>query len=374
MTNYRQLVRSWGIFNIRKKKDGKKETGKYPCDKHIHIIRFMGWLNFFVIIFMLIIILSFKLLMEYAETAHTSMIDDQTKGLYNMVLATKTNLDAQITIELNEKAREIKDDIKANLDLDELDEQLSAGIIPTELEDIFEKHLDNYTAIPGLDPEENNVVVCNYDGVVSDFSHISTIGLGDKDRTWNNEQLRKTNPALFDNSIKALLNQDTRYFYMIQTPCPDGTCELSYPAYMTEQIMQKIYYESGIEGLKHYVVLVPSYIEKDRDMFGTRDIINGKRQPNNKIILIQKYNLYDFVQQRSLYEKYNLDIDQLMTRLETLMHIGAVIIIIGLLSIVVILASGMNYIIKDDNNCSVLNNILTDMSASPTQSEGDRYY
>ena len=55
-----------------------------------------------------------------------------------------------------------------------------------------------------------------------------------------------------------------------------------------------VYYNEGLDALKSYEILVPIYITKNGDVFGTNDINSlGEKIDNYKIIVIQRINVYD---------------------------------------------------------------------------------
>lgn len=55
-----------------------------------------------------------------------------------------------------------------------------------------------------------------------------------------------------------------------------------------------VYINEGLDSLKSYELLVPIYITKNGDVFGTNDINSlGERIDNYKIIVIQRINVYD---------------------------------------------------------------------------------
>lgn len=68
-----------------------------------------------------------------------------------------------------------------------------------------------------------------------------------------------------------------------------------------------IYYRDGLESMKNYELLVPIYITKDGDIFGTKDTDGlGHKITNYKIIIVQRINMYnalsDYTYELSFYE------------------------------------------------------------------------
>lgn len=62
------------------------------------------------------------------------------------------------------------------------------------------------------------------------------------------------------------------------------------------QEILKVYKNEGIQGLKSYDILVPIYITKDGDIFGTKDINSlGFKVKNYKIIIVQRLDVYSIL-------------------------------------------------------------------------------
>jgi hypothetical protein len=61
--------------------------------------------------------------------------------------------------------------------------------------------------------------------------------------------------------------------------------------------IKAVFYEKGIDGLKDFTFYGKSYITDTGDIFGTEDInTNAIRVNNHKLIVVQKFNLYDIIQ------------------------------------------------------------------------------
>lgn len=69
----------------------------------------------------------------------------------------------------------------------------------------------------------------------------------------------------------------------------------------------EIYFRDGLDSMKNYELLVPIYITKDGDIFGTKDTDGlGHKVTNYKIIIVQRINMYDalnnYIYELSFYE------------------------------------------------------------------------
>ena len=60
--------------------------------------------------------------------------------------------------------------------------------------------------------------------------------------------------------------------------------------------LKEIFLSEGLESLKTYEVLVPSYLTQNGDIFGVEDVDNtGNRNSNKKIIGVSTFNIYDAI-------------------------------------------------------------------------------
>lgn len=168
--------------------------------------------------------------------------------------------------------------------------------------------------------------MANHNGIISDFSHVYAPNDINIVRNWNYEKENEYNQELFENSISAILNQDSRLIYAEQLwgsePTDDNKIN-----YLTKKVLKQIYIEKGLEGLKPYTFFIPVYINDRGDIFGKNDIINGKKVENNKFIIIQRYSLYQYLMEHNIEQDFNSDhCNRAFNQLEIVMYLCAIII------------------------------------------------
>ena len=114
---------------------------------------------------------------------------------------------------------------------------------------------------------------------------------------------------MLQTTIDHIINQNITTLFVEEVNYPSDYIAEDNHKYvtLTTTDLIKIYETYGLDGLKQYNFFVPVYVMENNDIFGTNDIEDGVRVKNNKFIIIQRYNLYDYI------TKYNLD-----TNLETL--------------------------------------------------------
>lgn len=153
----------------------------------------------------------------------------------------------------------------------------------------------------------NGIVVCNYEGAL--FFLFTNELTPNTHSSWENIINKSFNKVLTENAIQLIKtrNTDSVIFWEMQPPIVDDHILLSRPS-MDE--LRNVFMKEGLNGLYNYTFLVPSYITDTGDIFGTRDFKpNGDRQENHKLIIIQKFNVYDIIKSqysniwKQLYEE-----------------------------------------------------------------------
>lgn len=209
-----------------------------------------------------------------------------------LIINTKNYIDAVSSSGLKDISRDITNEIYSSLDMDALEEEMNKGNVPEELERIFRRNILKKTTIAGLDYENNNIFICNDNGILADYSNVYASDVGTT-RTWEVESSSQQNSELFNNSIQSMLHQDVSYLFVEENDVNTEN-HLSLNK-MTTTDLVNIYKAEGLEGLKYYTFLVPVYVFENNDIFGVADIVDGHRVQNNRFIIVQRYNLYDYI-------------------------------------------------------------------------------
>ena len=103
---------------------------------------------------------------------------------------------------------------------------------------------------------------------------------------------------------------------IIYTNSGDTTNGLPKLIHGNKDDIKKIFYENGIDGFKDLAFYGKSYITETGDIFGTEDINSDAIRVNNhKLIVVQKFNLYDILQYH-----YGDDIEINMLTFDNMKH------------------------------------------------------
>lgn len=181
--------------------------------------------------------------------------------------------------------------LKYGKDLKNLDEDIDNPKTNSRLTKIFDDTLANFYINENTNVNKPFVLSMNnllwgrclsYDNAKSEFLIIE-----DLIEFQENNKLNKE--AIFT----ILKNDNTKYIFWQNTGEPKLEC-------MNVDKLIEIYSKEGLNSMKNYELLVPVYITKDGDIFGTKDTDGlGHRIDNYKIIIIQRMNVYDILKQYS---------------------------------------------------------------------------
>ena len=194
-----------------------------------------------------------------------------------------------------------------NMDEDTLKKELESGIISDDLNSIFHE-VTNNKCLNGVDNSRNGFIIANLHGVIYDSNY--TRADNRESRTWESEVKNSYNKSLELEAIDKLINKSAS---LIVTESVDLLKDENHIKLqtVTKDTLLDVYMKEGIGGLRNYQILCPAYITNNGDIFGQKDIVGGVRIDNNKIIVIQEFNLYDQIEANKPYLMDTTRIDEL---------------------------------------------------------------
>ena len=158
----------------------------------------------------------------------------------------------------------------------------------------------------GLNDVRNDIFVLSRNGVILDNNienHKAT------HRSISEEIDTHYNQPLGYKAINMLINnhKSNLVFYEPSEPIEsDSHIKLQNPSL---ESLRHIFENEGIEGLSGYVMLVPSYITENGDIFGTPDIADdGTVNDNFKLIIVQRFSLYDILKKQEIISHTEHDV------------------------------------------------------------------
>ena len=257
------------------------------------------------------------------------------------VLYIKEQIEEKVSVDLTKIAESIENDIVRNTDLNKLEKDLnSSKDIPNNLESIFRKNIFNVYLL-GIENSNNNIFICNKNGIISDYD-INSATDKNVTRTWDYEIKNQYNSELAKDTIEKILAMDNYNNLVFERKKCDSDSGKMYKE-IDNNAIKEIITDKGIDGLKPYTFLVPIYVTSDGDIFGKYDVVSTHKQNNNKIIIIQEYSLYDYIQYMGIFDDVNeqnrqdyisTEYHQIMSHL----YIFAISFILSIICIIVIIS------------------------------------
>lgn len=238
-----------------------------------------------------------------------SIIQNEYKDLeWSLINGVLLHSHLQAQINAKQTADKIVRDIQYTYpDLDGLKQQIDSnpenfdyllsGIL---LENVKDRYMFN------IRNERNSTFIMNNNGIIA--SYLLSQNYTSAKEPWNTNLIGVYNEKLCKNAIDRLLSEESGVvFWERQYSSPSNTNHEKIE-FVSQNELKRIFYSEGIEGLRGYTILVPYYITQYGDLFGTADYSSetGERQQNYKMIVIQKFNLYDVLKQYHGNELNNL--------------------------------------------------------------------
>lgn len=144
-----------------------------------------------------------------------------------------------------------------------------------------------------VDNDNNDLFVATSSkGIIGDLSENRSTG-SDIARSFENEITLHSNKVLAQKAINDILEQNTTKLIGWEFLQSSNKNHIMLSE-ITEETLRDIFYKEDVVGLSTYEFLQPTYISKDKDIFGIPNIsTSGHKNTNNRIIVVQGFNLVD---------------------------------------------------------------------------------
>lgn len=326
------------------------------------------------IIFILIIFISSMLIFvnikSQIKDTNDVILSINNEKTFSTIMDIKKSLEADTYLDLKEIATDIETDIKANTNLDEAEISMNNGKVPDDVQKIIEENIRGLDFI-GIENDNNNIFICTKNGIVADFS-IKDATKKSKERTWQYESSQQYNTNLSGNTIGSLLSESHDDFLVFERE-ESSNENHSYYNTISEETLKTVYMNEGISGLKNYTFLIPVYITEDGDIFGKEDVIAGHIQNNNKFILVQEYNLYDYIcknHKELINDSLNKYTDTQFLHINSYMNLLGISIFCAVICVILFLSVLSNKLYDVTRACMV----AIDNDNKYRKKEIDKYY
>lgn len=250
-------------------------------------------------------------------------------------------------------SNKIQQEVKSKLDMDQLKHSLANNESYPEFDLILREALEKNVFTrdsSGMDQSRNSIFVITNGKVIANYSHnkdFLTANIDKGKTVYDIINETSFNPELCIDALQKIENQ---YNDVIIWQRNEPQNE-SIPKYkeMSMTQLKEIFIEHGIDGLDSYEILIPVYITSYGNIFGEHDTPDTIEN-NNKLILIQRLNIKDYLSKYSPYALIDLDIESLDENYNSLMtytHIFECILYISIFCYITIVIGNLNRIIAE---------------------------
>lgn len=293
--------------------------------KRLNHIKIMIGMMIGILVISLTSILLYTSLVNVIKQTQNDSVKELKEQKFEEIYSYYLNLEYKASRIANSVAKNIEQDIRSTMDLNVLKEELDAGSMNEELQDIF---IDNIIGrdLNNIDNHKNGIVILSNNKIEQDLNYTRA---NREVRDLKTEREHNYNKQLFDDAINKLLNHSNAMISLeYEEPKDDNHITIDE---MNKENLKKVYMAEGIEGLRGYQFAAASYITDEGDIFGQDDIVHGILQSNHKFIIIQEFNLYDQIHahRNSILNDDNIDI--------VLLHYQEITNVLNLLGIMFIL-------------------------------------
>lgn len=197
-------------------------------------------------------------------------------------------------------ASRIEADLLRNYsDLEELRKQFESGKFSEEFHEVLKDNLmlDNGAPSAIYQPSYYTLVGLN-SGIISIFSNEASVALNAtnaKSLDWESYTKGFPNSKLAKAAVDAVLTRNKGLIFW-QNYRSDNV-DLNSVSKMDMSTLQTAYGKYGLEGLRNYSILSPSYITDSGDIFNTDDSTFMKKNKNYKLVIIQSFNISEIIDQ-----------------------------------------------------------------------------
>lgn len=273
---------------------------------------------------------------------------------FNVIWTSLETLLLQAEKEVTEISKEIESDILSLSPekLEQLEMDMNNDVTNPDLHQILNSSI-KYHSLNGISNHMNGIVVMTTDGYIEDFNYYrATEENGSIIRTWEDVYNNSYNTELESDAIDKLLNRHSGIIALESYNLTKNDNHIKIDE-LTYESLLSVFLEEGIYGLKNYQIFVPYYITDFGDIFGNPDIEHGTKVNNNKLIVVQEFNLYDQIMNRHDELFNDEQIRLVITRYDEVlrwMYIFGISLITAVAGLIIYLCNIYNDILDNEEN------------------------
>ncbi len=272
----------------------------------------LGLMIFSILIFSSSVFLYRNIVNTIKDTQNESELQLKT-ATFDSIYMYMNSLISQANNDVTDVGDNIKKDLLtlSSEDLQKMQDDMDNQIYNDTLNDIIYKNT-NGECLNGINNHKNGILVFSDDGVIEDYNYRRAESEKDSEksnttiRTWEYDINHAYNKNLAKSSVDKLLNRTSGIIAFESYDLIDSSSLLNAEQHIlisefNYSNLKKVYLKEGLEGLRNYQIYVPYYITDSGDIFGKEDIVHGVRQDNNKLIIVQEFNLWDQLKNNSQF-------------------------------------------------------------------------
>ena len=272
---------------------------------------------------------------SYGDTAYNEYVDEKL-NTFDSILHGAIDLGE---FGLTNSSNKLQQEIKENLDMDRLEDCLLANKRYPEFDRLLRDNLQKnvYTRYSGVDQNRNSIFVMVNGNIIASYTHddsifSTSIYLGAFET--NAEEMVQNGFYNIELSLNAIDMIKNQYKGLIIWQQDAPTLDIPKYSRMTIETLHDILLEYGLDGLESFEILIPEYITEYGNMFGDTDIPGSNTERDNKLILVQKLNIVDYIEYHYPEFATVFDSDQLIDEYDRLTMMINIFIIIECLAMI----------------------------------------
>lgn len=243
------------------------------------------------------IIFVYQNIITYIEENRDKTIEYLKEEQFSIIWEYINYFKDQARDEVTEISKNIEKDILNLSDSEflKIQEDMSNGIHNDILHNIIINNTD-YHSLNNINNHCNGIIILTNDGYMEDYNYRRAKDNNNEERSlvrkWDDDIKNSYNPELEKNAIDKIIKRTSGIIALESYDLINDKNHIKIKE-LTYDTLLEVYIKEGINGFRNYQIYVPYYITDIGDIFGVPDISEGVTVENNKIIIVQEFNIFD---------------------------------------------------------------------------------
>lgn len=323
--------------------------GKHYSDKKKR--RLASLIIVFIILLTVVLVSFITITTRYKEIEEKHIADTKSLNFNKIESYIK-----QLELEASKSAKDAADSIKVAIGNEYPGEKLNQ--LKAEFQDNDYSSLSKVITrvvqdrrLNSVDNYNNSIMVATDNIILCDLCYSTATESNDIDySTWELFVNKNYNKKLAAEAAESIVQVPTGM--IIIEPTESSNKNHVYHESVDIETLRQVYIAEGLEGLRNYQILVPSYIQDiNTDIFGSPKLDHGIIHQTHRLAVIQRCNIYDQIYENN-YSLTITQVDEIIKDknkiLNNLYIIGCFIAITFIAALIVICFIFNQYILSDD--------------------------